>query len=484
MKKVSLFSSCLGSTRRLPFEIMNRMQTVTEGKATLVDEDPEVFYNSIQQFNRDISAMSIKAWSKRYKRKQIQPYIKITEGLAATGLRSCRYALEIPNVKIVVANDLSEAAVKKIAENAKHNGVSEIVKPRRGDANEAIREERGHVIDLDPYGSAVPFLDSAVQAVYDGGILLVTCTDLAVLAGRNYPEKCFSHYGGTTLRNDSLHESALRLVLSAIASAAARYGRAIEPLMSLSIDYYLRCVVRVRSSRLLVKQNLGKSMIIYNCTGCAAFHPQPLGTVEPKLGYARGPVVGTHCESCGNPFQIAGPMWSGPLHSQEFLKDLLEVCSSEDSDTYQTKARIEGMTTLALQEIDSPFYVNPANLGSIVRSPSIPPLSSFMSALYNGGFEASLTHAQPGCVKTNAPFEFIWDLYRQWVKQSLDSGKEMKNSPGAKVLAKISSHEISFDYNEKYDAVAKLRKSSAVKFQANPRAEWGPQSKAKKQKSA
>lgn len=458
------------------------MQTVSEGKATLVDEDPEVFYNSIQQFNRDISAMSIKAWSKTYKRRQEQPYIKITEGLAATGLRSCRYALEIPNVKIVVANDLSEAAAEKIAKNAKHNGVSDIVKPRQGDANEAIRAERGHVIDLDPYGSAVPFLDSAVQAVYDGGILLVTCTDLAVLAGRNYPEKCFSHYGGTTLRNDSLHESALRLVLSAIASSAARYGRAIEPLMSLSIDYYLRCVVRVNSSKLMVKQNLGKSMVIYNCTGCTAFHPQPLGIVEPKLGYARGPVVGTHCESCGNPFQIAGPMWSGKLHSRQFLEDLREVCASEDSATYPTKPRIEGMTALALQEIESPFYVNPANLGSIVRSPSIPPLSSFMSALFNGGYEASLTHAQPGCVKTNAPFEFLWDIFRHWVKQSIGSEREMKKSPGAKVLAKDPAHEISFEYNDKYDTVEKLRKSSSVKFQANPRAEWGPQSKAKKRK--
>lgn len=45
------------------------------------------------------------------------------------------------------------------------------------------------VIDLDPYGTAAPFIDAAVQAVADGGLLCVTCTDLAVLAGTNYPEK-------------------------------------------------------------------------------------------------------------------------------------------------------------------------------------------------------------------------------------------------------------------------------------------------------
>jgi len=55
----------------------------------------------------------------------------------------------------------------------------------------AHREEsdRVDVIDLDPYGTAAPFIDSAVQAVADGGLLCVTCTDLAVLAGSNYPEK-------------------------------------------------------------------------------------------------------------------------------------------------------------------------------------------------------------------------------------------------------------------------------------------------------
>jgi N2,N2-dimethylguanosine tRNA methyltransferase len=35
---------------------------------------------------------------------------------------------------------------------------------------------RFDVIDLDPYGTACPFLDSAVQAVANGGLLCVTCT--------------------------------------------------------------------------------------------------------------------------------------------------------------------------------------------------------------------------------------------------------------------------------------------------------------------
>jgi len=41
------------------------------------------------------------------------------------------------------------------------------------------------VVDLDPYGGAYEFLDGAVQLVADGGLLMVTCTDAAVLCGNH-----------------------------------------------------------------------------------------------------------------------------------------------------------------------------------------------------------------------------------------------------------------------------------------------------------
>jgi len=49
--------------------------------------------------------------------------------------------------------------------------------------------KRVDVVDLDPYGTAAPFIDAAVNCIADGGLLCVTCTDLAVLAGTQYPEK-------------------------------------------------------------------------------------------------------------------------------------------------------------------------------------------------------------------------------------------------------------------------------------------------------
>lgn len=61
------------------------------------------------------------------------------------------------------------------------------------------------VVDLDPYGSAVPFLESALNAMADGGLLAVTFTDMAVLCART-PHVCFYKYGASPLNKRYCHE--------------------------------------------------------------------------------------------------------------------------------------------------------------------------------------------------------------------------------------------------------------------------------------
>lgn len=39
------------------------------------------------------------------------------------------------------------------------------------------------VIDIDPYGCAAGYLDAAVEAVTDGGLLCITSTDMPILSG-------------------------------------------------------------------------------------------------------------------------------------------------------------------------------------------------------------------------------------------------------------------------------------------------------------
>lgn len=60
--------------------------------------------------------------------------ITILEALSATGLRSIRYAKEIPGVKEIIANDISQRAVNDIRQNVLLNNVEDLVVPRQSDA--------------------------------------------------------------------------------------------------------------------------------------------------------------------------------------------------------------------------------------------------------------------------------------------------------------------------------------------------------------
>jgi tRNA (guanine26-N2/guanine27-N2)-dimethyltransferase len=125
--------------------------------------------------------------------------ITILEALSATGLRAVRYFKEIDGVQRIVANDYSEDAVDTIRHNVVFNGLDPAtqVVPNQDDATMIMLKhrmpasERFDVIDLDPYGSPTMFLDAALSSVADGGLICVTCTDLAVLAG-NHGEACFA----------------------------------------------------------------------------------------------------------------------------------------------------------------------------------------------------------------------------------------------------------------------------------------------------
>ena len=60
--------------------------------------------------------------------------LRILEALAASGLRSIRYALEVPAVAHVVANDYSTEAYENMCRNIRHNSVEGKVLPSCKDA--------------------------------------------------------------------------------------------------------------------------------------------------------------------------------------------------------------------------------------------------------------------------------------------------------------------------------------------------------------
>ncbi|GME63507.1 Dimethylguanosine tRNA methyltransferase [Neofusicoccum parvum] len=513
------------------------------------------------------------------------PKFRILDALSATGLRALRYAHEIPFVTSVTGNDLSPSAVEAMKLNIKHNRLEDKITPVIGNAVAHMYQFVGQegiggpgqkydVIDLDPYGTAVPFLDGAIQAVTDGGLLCVTCTDAGVFASTGYLEKTYSQYGGLPLKGLHSHEGGLRLILHAIATMAAKYGIAIEPLLSLSIDFYARVFVRVRKSPAEVKFLAGKQMLVYNCdSGCGAWTTQFLarnsvqegkkGTQFFKHSFAQGPSAPPHCPHCGFKTHLAGPMWGGPIHNPAFIEKVLSYLPTVDKDTYHTTERIEGMLRTAHDELlfetsspyarptsenplpssddikdapipkidpvlidHHPFFLNVSHLAKILHCQA-PPEAAFKGALKRLGYRTTRSHCKPAMVKTDAPWEAIWEVMREWVRQrspvkeekyrlntpgagiwvkrrvvedvemtenkeveSADKEKQTEESGGSEGEGEVERTKVWFPDNgleklQKLDIVfdEKLGKDKEgkklVRYQMNPRANWGPMNRAK-----
>ncbi|KAI9139115.1 N2,N2-dimethylguanosine tRNA methyltransferase [Paraphysoderma sedebokerense] len=485
--------------------------TITEGKATILFPNTnEVFYNPVQQFNRDMSIAAIKTWRdirnvelteralKKKKKEQEKPIgeahfllqhhkFTILEALAATGLRSVRYSKEIEGIKHIIANDLEQDAVKSIERNMKFNNVPDgLIRSSRSDANtlmysHAEPKKNFDVIDLDPYGSASPFIDGAMMSIADGGLLCVTCTDMQVLAGANFTEACFVKYGGIPLKSSFCHEMALRLVLNLLMTTAARHRKYIVPLVSCSIDFYVRIFVRVFTGANEAKLTASKLSHVYWCQGCRSYHFQPMGKaqVQPngniKYGPIQGPVVNRECDTCGGKFQIGGPIYNGPIHDKSFVQKMIEHVK-DAKELYHTQPRMLGMLTVISEEIEAPLYWGLRDLTTTLHCNSIS-LLDLCSAIYNAGYEASISHASPSSVKTNAPPSVMWDIMRAHIKR-VPIKNIRPDTPQEKILSSESSIEVNFKYNKLANPPS--RKIKLVRFQENPEKNWGPKSRAGK----
>ena len=466
--------------------------------------------------------------------------LRILDALSASGLRALRYAHELPFPVTVTANDLLPTAVETIKLNVEYNDLADKIQAIESDAlihmySLASNNHRPQgqptkydVIDLDPYGTAAPFFDAAVLAVRDGGLLCVTCTDAAVWAGNGYQEKAFALYGGIPMKGALSHEAGIRLVLHGIAAAAAKHGRAIEPLLSLSIDFYCRIFIRVKYSPAAVKFLAGNTMVVHNCdSGCGAWTTQPLlrnTAVEAKGkagAYYKHTAARTtappSCEHCGQKTHVAGPMYAGRMHSATFIRRILDDLPQASTDTYKTTERIRGMLQTALEELDedstdetqgsdcaaaprdnldpNPFFFLTQHLTRIIHCQT-PSDNALRGALRGLGYRVTRSHCRPGSIKTNAPWSVIWEVMREWVRQKAPVKEDQfqPGTPGYRLLRlgpdppaadptkapqreEPVKREVVFD--EKLGRESSTGQGKLVRYQLNPRENWGPMNRAK-----
>ncbi|NWJ09815.1 TRM1 dimethyltransferase, partial [Crypturellus undulatus] len=346
------------------------------------------------------------------------------------------------------------------------------------------------VIDLDPYGSPAPFLDAAVQAVSDGGLLCVTCTDMAVLAG-NSPETCYSKYGAVSLKGKFCHEMALRVVLHSLDLRANCHQRRVVPLLAVSADFYVRVFARVLAGQAQAKASASKQALVYHCVGCGSHHLQRLGKATRhgdrcdrvpagwpfKYGAATGPPVGPTCEFCQQRHQLGGPVWAEPLHDVAFVRRVLAALERSPG-RFGTEQRMRGVLSVVTEELsDVPLYYTLDGLSSTLHC-NTPSLLQLRSALLHAGYRVSLSHACKNAVKTDAPPAALWDIMRCWAKlHPVKRERLAEGSPAARILAVEPTLQASFALRD--DANPSSRKRGLKRFPENPEAFWGPKARAK-----
>ncbi|MBM4401586.1 MAG: tRNA (guanine(10)-N(2))-dimethyltransferase, partial [Crenarchaeota archaeon] len=226
-----------------------------------------VFYNPVMELNRDIAVLALQAHQCIVNRE-----ISICEPLTGSGIRGVRFAAEIRDVKKVVISDINERAVKLAKHNVHLNGLQNRITVKHKDANcllscHGAPHKRFDVVDVDPFGSPVPYLDSAIRALRNNGLLAVTATDLAPLCGV-HSKACVRKYGGKPLRTEYCHELAVRLLAGCIVTVAAKHDIGIRVVFSHCTDHYVRVYVEIgygaKKADESVK-NLGYLLHCFNC---------------------------------------------------------------------------------------------------------------------------------------------------------------------------------------------------------------------------
>ncbi|MBN1683021.1 tRNA (guanine(10)-N(2))-dimethyltransferase [Candidatus Bathyarchaeota archaeon] len=346
-----------------------------------------VFYNPNMRLNRDTAVLSL-----QYLKNKISKPIKICEPMCGSGVRGVRLALEAKAENIVMG-DLNPSAVNLAVENINRNNVREKIRVRLMDANLLMNihsnpMNRFDYIDVDPYGSPTPFLDSAIRSIKDEGLIALTATDMAPLCGVS-PLACLRKYGGKPLKVSYSHEVALRLIIGASVKSAAIHEMSARPVLSYYIDHYGRVNLSMKYGAKNADSTISELGYIVHCQKC--LHREIMK--GPYLKISR------KCNVCGNKMMVGGPMWLGELSDSCFLEEIQKHYSN--SNIY-CDPRLARLLHSLKEEVNAPItFYNIDEICSKINQSSTS-LEKFIEKIKDSGFEAVRTHFNERGIKTNA----------------------------------------------------------------------------------
>lgn len=363
------------------------MQVTEGGVEIAVPEQQEgkgegVFFNPEQELNRDLTIAVLRAYRDREPRAET--YL---DAMTASGIRGIRAAADDWDVTCC---DVDPEAVSLCEENLAHNGLEASVRHR--DTNALLHEEYFDVVDIDPFGTPVPFLDAAFQGTRN--LLCVTATDTAPLCGAHFESGVRSY--SAVPRNTEYHaEMGVRILLSAIARTGARYDIAPRPLLTHATKHYVRTYMELDRGAQVADEALESLGHLYHCQHCLRR--------EWDYGLIANPP--DSCPNCGKHLQTAGPVWLDAVVEEPFL----EAVETNLSDSFGSADRAATLLEQLRREIDVPTHFDQHRLCKRWGRPA-PPMDEFLDELRAADYAVSRTHYGGTTFKTDAPVGMIREV--------------------------------------------------------------------------
>ena len=334
-----------------------------------------VFFNPTQELNRDVTVAVLRAYREREPRAET--YL---DAMAASGIRGVRAAAEGYDVTCA---DVDPDAVALADRNLAANDL--IGETVHRDVNALLYEDVFDVVDLDPYGSPIPFADPALANARN--LVCVTATDTAPLCGAHLNSGIRKY--GAVPRNTEYHpEMGLRTLISALVRTAARYDAAARPIVSHVSRHYARTYLELESGARAADDVLDELGYVDHCEDCLWREPTP--------GLIADPVEG--CPVCGSDRVVtAGPIWLGAVADREFTR----AVRGRVTDDMGEASRARRLLGTVARELDTPTHYDQHRLYKQWGEPAIA-MDEFVDRLRGAGHEATRAHYRGTAVKTTA----------------------------------------------------------------------------------
>lgn len=436
-----------------------------------VPQKTDSYFNPKMKLNRQLIFCTLAALAKERKP------LECLDAFGATGIMGLQWAKHLGNAVKVTINDLNENSVTLIQENCHLNKLKVVVdskeKEERDDILEEGEENLGNIkvtkmdanvlmhlrsfdfIHLDPFGTSVNYLDSAFRNIRNLGIVSVTSTDISSLYAKAQ-HVARRHYGCNIVRTEYYKELAARIVVAAVARAAARCNKGIEVLFAVALEHFVLVVVRVLRGPTSADETAKKIQYLIHCQWCEERIFQKDGNMVEENPYRQLP-CNCHGSMPGKTAIELGPLWSSSLFNTGFLKRMLsesfhhglddiqtliktlifesectpqsqfsvhapsnlnkqEECgvfiktTDDTTDNYSAQGKRKSNETTAnlvkRQKTDvntehPPFYYNIHRHS--IKGMNMPKLKKFLCYLSQAGFRVSRTHFDPMGVRTDAP---------------------------------------------------------------------------------